>query len=73
VNATQPRVAFTRRQASLQYFTSAQFLAQLLRQLMGRPQATQGLLGSAALLPRNVALLVDGTRPPLGGFFVSMR
>ena len=62
-----------RRQASLQYFTSAQFLAQCLRQLMARPQAMQGLLGSAALLPRNVALLADDTRTPLGGFFVSMR
>ena len=42
---------FLARQASEQYFTSAQFLAQLLRQVMSRPQATQGLLGSAALLP----------------------
>jgi hypothetical protein len=39
------------RQASEQYFTSAQFLAQLLRQTMSRPQTRQGLLGSAALLP----------------------
>ena len=39
------------RQASEQYFTSAQFLAQLLRQTMSRPQTKQGLLGSAALLP----------------------
>ena len=45
-----------RRQASEQNFTSAQFFAQLRRQLMGRPQATQGLLGRAALLPRKVAL-----------------
>lgn len=73
MSATQPRVAFARRQASLQNFTSAQFLAQCLRQLIGRPQATQGLLGSAALLPRKVALLVDATRTPLGDFFVSMR
>ena len=43
--------AFLARHASEQYFTSAQFLAQLLRQVMSRPQATQGLLGSAALLP----------------------
>jgi len=73
MTATQPRVALTRRQASLQYFTSAQFLAQSLRQLMARPQATQGLLGSADLLPRNVVLLVDDTRTPLADFFVSMR
>jgi len=39
------------RQASEQYFTSAQFLAQLLRQTMSRPQTRQGLLGSEALLP----------------------
>jgi hypothetical protein len=58
VNATQPRAAFPRRQASLQYFTSAQFFAQCLRQLMARPQATQGRLGSAALLPRKVAPLM---------------
>jgi hypothetical protein len=41
------------RQASEQYFTSAQFLAQLLRQVISRPQTTQILLGSAALLPLN--------------------
>jgi hypothetical protein len=51
-----------RRQASEQYFTSAQFFAQLRRQLMGKPQATQGLLGKAALLPRNVALRSVDTR-----------
>ena len=39
------------RQASEQYFTSAQFLAQLLRQTMSRQQTWQGLLGSPALLP----------------------
>lgn len=54
----QPRAAFRRRQASLQYFTSAQFLAQCRRQVMTRPQATQGLLGSMALLPRKVGLLM---------------
>lgn len=42
---------FLARQASEQYFTSAQFLAQLLRHVISRPQATQGLLGNAALLP----------------------
>jgi hypothetical protein len=46
-----------RRQASLQYFTSAQFFDQCRRQLMARPQATHGLLGSAALLPRKVGPL----------------
>lgn len=40
-------------QACEQYFTSAQFLAQLLRQVISRPQATQGLLGKADLLPLN--------------------
>jgi hypothetical protein len=39
------------RQASEQYFTSSQFLAQLLRQVMARPQAAQGLLCRADLLP----------------------
>jgi hypothetical protein len=39
------------RQASEQYFTSSQFLAQLLRHVMARPQAVQGLLGRADLLP----------------------
>ena len=58
MNATQPRAAFTRRHGWLQYLTSAQFLAQLLRQLMARPHATQGLLGSAALLPRKFAPLM---------------
>jgi hypothetical protein len=48
-----------RRQASEQYFTSAQFLAQRRRQLMGRPQASQGLLGKAALLPRKEGVRDD--------------
>ena len=39
------------RQAAEQYLTSAQFLAQALRQVMSRPQAWQGLLGRLALLP----------------------
>ena len=39
------------RQRSEQYLTSSQFFAQALRQLMGRPQTTQGLLGRWALLP----------------------
>jgi hypothetical protein len=41
-----------RRQASEQYFTSAQFFAQRRRQVIDRPQPSQGLLGKAALLPR---------------------
>lgn len=39
------------RQASEQYLTASQFFAQALRQLMGRPQTAQGLLGRWALLP----------------------
>ena len=54
-NAAQPRETTLRRQASEQYFTSAQFLAQRRRQLMASPQAAQGLLGNAALLPRKLA------------------
>ncbi len=41
------------RQASLQNFTSSQCFAQRLRQVIGRPHATQVLLGSAFLLPLN--------------------
>jgi hypothetical protein len=39
------------RQASEQYSTSAQFLAQALRQVMVRPQTAQSLEGKACLLP----------------------
>ena len=39
------------RQASEQYFTSVQFFSHRLRQVMARPHATHGLLGSPALLP----------------------
>jgi hypothetical protein len=39
------------RQASEQYFTSSQFLAQLLRQVISLPQTVQGLLGRYDLLP----------------------
>ena len=46
-------VDFLARQASEQYLTSAQFLAQLLRQVISRPQVTQILLGSDDLLPLN--------------------
>ena len=42
------------RHFSLQYFTSAQLRAHALRQLIGFPQPTHGLLGKAALLPLNV-------------------
>ena len=48
-----PSGVFLALHASEQYFTSAQFLAQLLRQVISRPQARQTLLGSAALLPLN--------------------
>ena len=44
---------FFARQASEQYLTSAQVLAQRLRQVISRPQKTQILLGSDALLPLN--------------------
>ena len=39
------------RQASEQYLTSSQFFAQLLRQVISRPQTMQVLLGSDALFP----------------------
>jgi hypothetical protein len=39
------------RQRSLQYSTLSQFLAQLLRQLMARPQTTQGFCGKSCLFP----------------------
>ena len=42
---------FLARHASEQYFTSAQFFAQLLRHVISRPQVTHILLGSPALLP----------------------
>ena len=43
----------TLRQASEQNFTASQVRAQRLRQVMGRPQATHGLLGNDCLLPLN--------------------
>lgn len=52
-----------RRHASLQYFTASQVRSHRLRQVMGLPQATQGLLGKCCLLPlkpRGVAVI-----PPL--------
>jgi uncharacterized protein (TIGR03643 family) len=39
------------RQASEQYFTSSQFLAQLLRHTISRPHTLHTLLGKLALLP----------------------
>ena len=42
---------FLARHASEQYLTSSQFLAQLLRHVISRPQTMQILLGSDALLP----------------------
>ncbi len=43
------------RQASEQCFTSSQLRAQAWRQVIARPQVTQGLVGRWALLPRNPA------------------
>jgi len=54
-----------RRHASEQYFTAAQFFAQRRRQLIGRPQTTQGLLGSVDLLPRKPVLRSVTATPPL--------
>jgi hypothetical protein len=42
-----------RLQASEQYSTLSQFLAQALRQLMGLAHTAQGLLGKKDLLPLN--------------------
>jgi len=53
-----------RRQASEQYFTSSHVLAQRRRQVIGRPQATHGLLGSDALLPRKLKGLVGNASRP---------
>ncbi len=52
-----------RRQASEQYSTLSQFLAQALRQLMGLAHTAQGLLGKKDLLPLN---------PVSAGFFCFM-
>jgi hypothetical protein len=41
------------RQASEQYFTSSQFKAQRLRQVIASPHCTHGLLGKLLLLPLN--------------------
>lgn len=42
-----------RRQASEQYLTDSQFLAQDLRQVISLPQLTHSLLGKNDLLPLN--------------------
>jgi hypothetical protein len=39
------------RHACEQYFTCSQFFAHARRQLIGRPQASHGLVGRCALLP----------------------
>jgi hypothetical protein len=44
-------VDLSARQRSLQYNTLSQFFAQLLRQLMGRPQTAQGFWGKSCLFP----------------------
>ena len=41
-----------------QYFTSSQFLAHALRQVISRLQTTQTLLGKLDLLPLKVILFV---------------
>ncbi len=64
VCAVQPRAARTARQASEQNLTSSQLRAQRLRQVMARPQATQGLMGNACLLPLKGAVAgFKGDRP----------
>ena len=42
------------RHASEQYNTCSQFLDQVLRHVMSRPQVLEGLLGKLCLLPLNV-------------------
>jgi hypothetical protein len=49
-----------RRQACEQYFTASQTFSQRLRQVIGRPQWAQGLLGRLDLLPLNA----DDGMPP---------
>jgi hypothetical protein len=44
-------LALSARQRSLQYNTLSQFLAQLLRQVMARPQTAQGFCGKSCLFP----------------------
>jgi hypothetical protein len=56
LNYFAPSVAgegLRRRQASEQYLTDSQFLAQDFRQVISLPQLTQSLLGKKDLLPLN--------------------
>ena len=54
-----PVFQWERRHFSLQYFTSVQFLAHALRQVIGLPQTAQGLLGRVDLLPLKSAFMGD--------------
>ena len=51
-------VSFVNRHLSEQYFTSSQFLAHALRQVISRWHTTQILLGKLDLLPLKVVLFV---------------
>jgi hypothetical protein len=57
---------FAARQRSLQYKTWSQFLAQLLRQTMARPQTVHGFCGKLCLFPLKpeglVMVLFSGAR-----------
>ena len=57
-------VSFVERHLSEQYFTSSQFLAQLLRHVISRLQTVQILLGKLDLLPLKVVLLMIGFESP---------
>jgi hypothetical protein len=65
-----PALGAALRQASEQYFTSSQFFAQLLRQLISLPQTVHGLLGKYDLLPLNDcgALVKTCLNPSEAGF-----
>jgi hypothetical protein len=53
-------VDLSARQRSLQYSTWSQFLAQLLRHAMARPQTAQGFCGKSCLFPLNPEVLGMG-------------
>ena len=56
-----PPLFLNLRHASLQYFTSSQFLAMLLRQVNGRPHAAQIFSGRCSFLtPRTIFLQQPG-------------
>lgn len=57
-----PVFQWERRHFSLQYFTSVQFLAHALRQVIGLPQTAQGLLGRVDLLPLKSAFMATNYR-----------